>query len=1356
MQESDYKNALISTLRVQGAQEQPYHDVSLDMSTKALIFTTSVIALALLIGALTIGKVKTVQLANTQQNLGLALQQTEQTLLYWKDTNTATLERLTITPKLNTLLQAQVSLYESNSNLFGSNLNALRQYFLDNRATFGSDKGFFIVARDGTNIASLRDENIGIKNLILQHRTLQFDRALEGVPQFIAPIPSDVAIKGQKNIKGKAVPASAFFVAPIKNIKGETIALFTERIDPSKTFSALQKNSKSLPGLDIYSINTAGQLVSEPLGNELFYQNGLLQTNEQAVLSLTASAPQQLTSAPSEPQLTQMASDVIDSAPERILIRHSRPYQNLLEQQVLGAGLWSDELGIGIIAEQSKEQALANYYWLRKLMIIAISILCLFVIILTTVWLRAHQRMMLAMQATNDNLEGIVAARTQELKSSNQEAEHALTKLKERNFIIDQHAIVSITDNAGIITYANDAFQKISGYSLDELIGKNHRILNSGHHAKFFWDSFYKSIQLDGLWKGDICNRTKNGEIYWVASTIAALKDDSGKTTHYISIRSDITALKQAQADLENSRYQLSLATQVSQIGIWSLDFKSGVLTWDEQMHQLYEILPSEFGGTFLDWKNSVLPEDLDRTVANFENAIAERLAFVDEFRIRLKNNRIRHIKATAKVIYDNSNNPSRIIGVNYDISDLKNIALIDKQRANELEKLSKRLAEAQRIGGMWDWELDPIEKTITCSNSICALFDIQEREIPHSLTELLDLLDAPSKALLETTLENLTVARTINLELRRRSSRGQVIITELRGEVIRNDDGFVEKVVAIMLNITERKLVESELRKAIVDADAANRAKSEFLAIMSHEIRTPLNGVMGMLSLVLRKPLEESIQRKLEIADSSAHSLLQIINDILDFSKIEAGQLELEAIQFNAREQIESAVHSLSHPILEKGLKLSVDTIHVSEQGVIADPGRLRQIIINLLGNALKFTEKGDIIVRASLKDEHNKFVLRVSIQDTGIGIDSDKLESIFESFAQADTSNTRRFGGTGLGLAICKRLCTQMKGRIKVASKIDVGSIFTVEIPVLKGDTQYALTPKSDISQLRVLIVDDHPVNLEIFSQQFLSWGIATELAHDGQQALECCNKNAATPYDIIVVDGHMPNMDGYNLGKALRADPRFNHSKLMMITSFSDPNGISDIKKTGFNGYLTKPVATADLLDAISTLATVPNDTFVTRGYLQVNSNTAERLSQDATPSPLPQTPQEKSDLRILLVEDNPVNQAVIKDMLLEFDYPCETAGNGLEALTALSNADIDNRYHIVLMDCQMPELNGYECTQRVRQGLGGEHHKRIPIIALTANAMQGDKEKCLAVGMNDYIAKPIAPDILKDTIVKWLKL
>ncbi|WP_236985873.1 response regulator [Marinagarivorans cellulosilyticus] len=209
-------------------------------------------------------------------------------------------------------------------------------------------------------------------------------------------------------------------------------------------------------------------------------------------------------------------------------------------------------------------------------------------------------------------------------------------------------------------------------------------------------------------------------------------------------------------------------------------------------------------------------------------------------------------------------------------------------------------------------------------------------------------------------------------------------------------------------------------------------------------------------------------------------------------------------------------------------------------------------------------------------------------------------------------------------------------------------------------------------------------------------------------------------------------------------------------MMITSFSDPNGISDIKKTGFNGYLTKPVATADLLDAISTLATVPNDTFVTRGYLQVNSNTAERLSQDATPSPLPQTAQEKSDLRILLVEDNPVNQAVIKDMLLEFDYPCETAGNGLEALTALSNADVDNRYHIVLMDCQMPELNGYECTQRVRQGLGGEHHKRIPIIALTANAMQGDKEKCLAVGMNDYIAKPIAPDTLKDTIVKWLKL
>lgn len=397
-----------------------HHDMQLDRGTKALMFITSVISLALIIGALTIGKIKTVQLENTQQNLSLALKKTEQALLNWKNTNTEILTQLSEAPKLQALLEKQISAYNNKQNLLGDNLDALRHYFHEHQILSGA-KGFFIVAPDGTNIASLRDANVGTKNLIMHHRTQQFDRALQGTPQFIAPIPSDISIPEQRNIKNSHLPASAFFAAPIKNRKGDTVALLTQRIDPNLTFSKLQLLNDSLLELDIYSINGHGMMISEPLRIQAIRQLGLITAQEQPILSIKVSdpgAPIEHTFTAIESNgslpLTQIASKILAHNTEGVFVDNIRSYRNYLGQSVFGAGLWSDEMGIGIIVEQKQQQALASYYWLRTLIITGISTLCLVITVLTTLWLRAHKIILRTLQTTNDNLDNIVATRTQE------------------------------------------------------------------------------------------------------------------------------------------------------------------------------------------------------------------------------------------------------------------------------------------------------------------------------------------------------------------------------------------------------------------------------------------------------------------------------------------------------------------------------------------------------------------------------------------------------------------------------------------------------------------------------------------------------------------------------------------------------------------------------------------------------------------------------------------------------------------------------------------------------------------------------------------------------------------------------
>ena len=672
----------------------------------------------------------------------------------------------------------------------------------------------------------------------------------------------------------------------------------------------------------------------------------------------------------------------------------------------------------------------------------------------------------------------------------------------------------------------------------------------------------------------------------------------------------------------------------------------------------------------------------------------------------------------------------------------------------NYLNQLFENVPEAIVI-------LDNEDKVIRINGEFSRLFGYNSEE---SIGKLINDLIVPTKLKSEAlSFSNFVIdGKNINVETIRQDKFGNQIHVSILGAPVNIGKGK-KGVYGIFRNITERKNAEEALKNAkenaenanaellelnehlektaliakemTIQAELANAAKSEFLANMSHEIRTPMNGIIGMTELVLTTDLTSEQKEYLQIVKSSFESLLTIINNILDYSKIEAGKMELESIEFDLRKTVGDMMKQIAVRAHEKSLELAYYVDDNVSDFLIGDPSRLRQIMINLIGNAIKFTSQGEVVLKIENKQDLNGLAeLKFSVTDTGIGIPETKQKKIFTSFTQADGSTTRKFGGTGLGLSISKQLVDLMDGHIwiespskEIKSKVGgPGSTFNFTCQFKKSKRQRKAYPKSTIQSVKnmpVLIVDDNETNLKFLYDLMLKLKMNPTKIKNGEEALKSLKAayNKSMPFKLMITDGNMPGIDGFLLSKKIRSNEEFNDLQIMMLTSAGKRGDGKRCKDLNIGSYLMKPVTQSELLDSLSLMLGKENKKVKSKELV-----TRHTLRENYPP------------LKILLAEDNIINQKLVLRLLEKDGHKIKIANNGMEVLSYFKN----NSYDVILMDIQMPKLDGFETTFAIRK-----KDKKIPIIALTAHAMKGDREKCLKAGMNGYLSKPIKADDLK---------
>ncbi len=1021
------------------------------------------------------------------------------------------------------------------------------------------------------------------------------------------------------------------------------------------------------------------------------------------------------------------------------------------------------------------------------------------------------------------------------------------------------HAIVSVADRQGRIIEVNDAFCRSSGYGRDELLGQDHRIVKSGVHPAAFWIEMWRTIAGGSPWRGDICNRAKDGSLYWVDSMIAPFVGADGKIEKFVSIRTDISASKAAQQQLSEMADRMALAIEGGNDGLWDwMDVEADAQWWSPSLYAMLGYQPSELPARLDNFIPLLLPAHLGLCKHAVENALSDRKAFDMEFLLRTRSGEYRWFRSRAKVYRDATGRATRMAGSMQDIHDRK-------QADQALRESEAFLDRAGRIAGVGGWRVDLESGRIIWSDQTCRIHDVEPGHRP-SMEEAASYYAPGSRELIASAVQDgIAHGRSFDLELPFVTAKGRPIWVRAVGEVefedgkpvrlvgafqditerraldealrrsnelmagvlenlpcglsVFNDklqlvahnsqflqlmnlpealfdtadptfdrfvrfsarrgeygNGEVESIVAGIIerarhpavhsferlvpdavplevrrapmpgggfvntytDISTRKQAEVQLKEALTRAEQASVTKSQFLANMSHEIRTPMNAILGMLSLLQKTPLTTRQLDYTSKTEGAARSLLGLLNDILDFSKAEAGKMTLDPRPFRVDRLLRDLSVILSANVGAKTIDVLFDIDPAVPVGLLGDDMRLQQVLINLGGNAIKFTAVGEVVL--SLRVVHrtdDDVLLEFAVRDSGIGIASAHQAHIFTGFSQAEASTTRRFGGTGLGLAICQRLVALMGGELRLDSAPGHGSTFHFQIRLALAQAQEdALGPsRPQMGAVRTMIVDDNASAREVFVGMAKSLGWQADAVGSGAEAITLAATRAAAgiPYEAVFLDWLMPDMDGWETGRRILATALATQqpAPLLVMTTGHGRETLAQRSAEDqalLSGFLVKPMTASMLFDALS-----------------------DARAAMAHPEPLhrPLAPnlQRLLGMRLLVVEDNLNNQQVAQELLADEGALVSLAANGQLGVDAVAAADPP--FDAVLMDVQMPVMDGYTATAQIRHRLG---LMALPIIAMTANAMTSDREACLAAGMNDHVGKPFDLSSLVATLLR----
>jgi two-component system, sensor histidine kinase and response regulator len=870
-------------------------------------------------------------------------------------------------------------------------------------------------------------------------------------------------------------------------------------------------------------------------------------------------------------------------------------------------------------------------------------------------------------------------------------------------FVVDE-AYGILRCNRAVIDRLNTTFPKIIGKPLSELLNVpgllDHRL---SEHTR---DEF--------LW------RERTYEI-----TVSRINLES-ETDHYLVLLHDITERKAAETALRESETLFRALFDLSPDAVVLIDPHDPAGLWpivdcNAAACSMNGYPREELIGQSIDILNTAPGSAAERTSYLSQLRQAGTGSVQVEARHRHKQGHVFPVEVSTRLIQVGER--ELVLGLDRDITERKRVE-------NELQREKQFFESLVLNSPAAIVVLDNDEKISSCNPAFETLYGYRGSEIQGVL------LDA-----IITTEETRSEARSFTQQVlhgpvhgygKRRRKDGSLVDVEIFGVPVVVGE---EKVGTLAIYHDVSKLVEARR-----EAEAASRTKSEFLANMSHEIRTPMNGVIGMLELALDTSLTTEQRDYLQTSLQSAEALLTLLNDILDFSKIEAGRLEFEELDFSLRNTVEDVAYTLARRAQDKGLELAC-LIHPDlTSGLRGDPGRLRQILVNLVGNAIKFTPHGEVIIRAEAVEETDTHaVIHFAVQDTGIGIPYDRQGAIFDRFTQVDGSTTRKYGGTGLGLSISKQLVEGMGGRIGLESTPGVGSTFWFDLRFpkqpLKKPTTGPLTPGPvNLAQARILVVDDNQTNRMVLTKNIEALGSRVAAVPSGAGAVEALRigHRQGDPYHVVLLDMQMPGMDGEQTARAIKSDPSLKDVKILILTSMGQRGDALRLETLGCSGYLLKPVKQQLLFDAV--IAVLGREQDQNSGLV-----TRHTLSE-----------QKRVGTRVLLAEDNAINQKLAVFLLQKAGYSVDAVDTGAGALEKVQA----NRYSAVLMDVQMPEMDGFEATGLIRE-YERETEKHIPIIAMTAHAMQGDRERCLEAGMDDYITKPLEPKVLFSVLDRWIK-